>query len=92
MVAITSCEGIAGRYIDQEFTAIKTEKGHVHNGVLRVFGFNRVKVVLVWQVMGGKGGGGRGDDGGRNPNRGRGQRQDMKSLKTGSYSFDSKYV
>lgn len=41
---------------------------------------------------GGKGGGGRGDDGGRNPNRGRGQRQDMKSLKTGSYSFDSKYV
>ncbi|KAL3784621.1 hypothetical protein ACHAW5_003422 [Stephanodiscus triporus] len=35
---------------------------------------------------------GRGDNGGRNPNRGRGQRQDMKSLKTGSYSFDSKYV
>jgi deoxyribodipyrimidine photo-lyase len=41
---------------------------------------------------GGKGGGDRGDDGGRNPNRGRGQRRDMKSLKTGSYSFDSKYV
>jgi deoxyribodipyrimidine photo-lyase len=35
---------------------------------------------------------GRGDNGGRNPNRGQGQRQDMKSLKTGSYSFDSKYV
>ncbi|KAL7551567.1 hypothetical protein ACHAWF_018418 [Thalassiosira exigua] len=52
---------------------------------------------------GGRGGGkgGRGnqrrgaDDGGRgdrNPNRGRGQRRDMKSLKTGSYQFESKYV
>ena len=42
---------------------------------------------------GGKHGGrGRGDDGGSNPNRGRGQRRDMKSLKTGSYRFDSKYV
>ncbi|KAL3791080.1 hypothetical protein HJC23_012065 [Cyclotella cryptica] len=53
---------------------------------------------------GGRGGGGREKGGGRgggrsnngrdnsNPNRGRGQRQDMKSLKTGSYRFDSKYV
>ena len=50
----------------------------------------------------GRGGkqGGRGGRGGRNngrsdsnnPNRGRGQRQDMKSLKTGSHKFDSKYV
>ncbi|KAL7542646.1 hypothetical protein ACHAXR_011952 [Thalassiosira sp. AJA248-18] len=50
---------------------------------------------------GGRQGGGRGGRGssnrnnGRdngNSNRGRGQRQDMKSLKTGSYKFDSKYV
>eukprot|EP01082_Thalassiosira_pseudonana_P016439 g14700.t1 g14700 contig90:207447-209825(-) len=45
---------------------------------------------------GGKSGGGRGSRGrdNPNPNRGRGQRQDMKSLKTGSYRFDndSKYV
>ena len=41
---------------------------------------------------GGKGGGGRGGNGSSNHNRGRGQRQDMKSLKTGSYAFDSKYI
>jgi deoxyribodipyrimidine photo-lyase len=44
---------------------------------------------------GGKQGGrgvGRGDNGDRNTNRGRGQQRDMKSLKTGSYNFDSKYV
>ena len=40
---------------------------------------------------GGKGrgkGGQKGKRGGNNPNRGRGQRQDMKSLKQGSYRFD----
>ena len=44
---------------------------------------------------GGKGrGGGRGNNSrdGSNPNRGKGQRKDMKSLKTGTYRFDSKYV
>jgi deoxyribodipyrimidine photo-lyase len=41
---------------------------------------------------GGRGSGGRGGNGGSNHNRGRGQRQDMKSLKTGSYAFDSKYI
>jgi hypothetical protein len=56
------------------------------------------------RVGSGGGGGGRGfrnDRGGRgsgrggngsNHNRGRGQLQDMKSLKTGSYAFDSKYI
>lgn len=45
--------------------------------------------------QGGRGGarGGRGNGGDNsNPNRGRGQRQDMKSLKTGSYRLDSKYA
>lgn len=43
---------------------------------------------------GGGRGGGRGNYGrdNSNPNRGKGQRQDMKSLKTGSYKFDSKYA
>lgn len=41
---------------------------------------------------GGKQGGRGGGRGNNNPNRGKGQRQDMKSLKTGSYRFDSKYV
>ena len=41
---------------------------------------------------GGRGGGNNGRRDNNNPNRGRGQRQDMKSLKTGSYNFDSKYV
>lgn len=61
----------------------------------------------VMNDNGGRGGGGRGKGGGRgggrsnngsygrdnsNPNRRKGQRQDMKSLKTGSYRFDSKYA
>lgn len=47
---------------------------------------------------GGRGKSGRGGGGGNNgrdnsnPNRGKGQRQDMKSLKTGTYRFDSKYA
>lgn len=45
------------------------------------------------QGRGGRGSGRGGNDrSGGNSNRGRGQRQDMKSLKTGSYQFDSKYV
>ena len=61
--------------------------------------------VMMNQNGGGRGGGGRGSGKGRgrgggrgnnrdntNPNRSKGQRQDMKSLKTGSYRFDSKYV
>ena len=49
------------------------------------------------QGRGGGRGGGRGNNRGNgrdnsNPNRGKGQRQDMKSLKTGSYRFDSKYA
>jgi len=61
--------------------------------------------VMINQNGGGRGGGGRGSGKGRgrgggrgnnrdntNPNRSKGQRQDMKSLKTGSYRFDSKYV
>ena len=38
---------------------------------------------------GGRGRGGGGRRGGENPHRGKGQRQDMKSLKTGSYKIDA---